>query len=123
MAVTRSFPLNAQIKRTLSQMNSTLTVIKAGPGALLGAWICNTATTTRYIKFYNAVSGTTGTGTPVITVAIPGNSSDDIAAFLGVGGLGIQFSIGICVGCSTVATDVDNTAPTAGDVIANYFYV
>jgi hypothetical protein len=110
------------IFRSLDLDEGTLEVVKNAAGQLYGGWVTNTATDTRWIKFYNATSGTVGTGTPVITVGIPGNSSDDIGAILGAGGMGIAFATGICVGASTAAADADTGAPGAGDVVINLFY-
>ena len=67
-------------------------------------------------------SGTLGTGTPVITIGIPGNTSDDISGNFGPGGMGIAFATGICVGASTGVADADTGAPGANDVIVNIFY-
>jgi hypothetical protein len=85
-------------------------------------WAMNTATATRFIKFYNAASGTYGTGTPVLTIALPGNTSDDIAGVFNSGSHGIEFTTGICVGAGTGVADNDTGAPAANDVIVNIFY-
>jgi len=85
-------------------------------------WVANLATATRFIKFYDATSGTVGTGTPVLTIPIPGNATDDIAGSFGPGGVGIQFATGICVGASTGIADADTGAPGANDVVVNIFY-
>lgn len=121
-----NFPSPAKglkIKRYLDLQNGAANVVKAAPGCLYGLWICNLATTTRYVKVYNRTSATTGTHTPVITLPIPGNSSDDVLAALAAGGVGIRFDTGICISCSTALADNDNTAPTAGDVVAHVFYI
>lgn len=110
------------VHRSIDLDEGTLEIVKAKPGQLFGGWVTNFATTTRYIKFYDAVSGTVGTGTPKITLAIPGNSSDDISAILGTGGLGINFTTGICVGASTGLADNDTGAPSANDVVVNLFF-
>jgi hypothetical protein len=83
--------------------------------------MANTATTTRFIKFYDATSGTLGTGTPVLTLPLPGNSTDDVAANA-LGGMGIAFTTGISVGASTGVADNDTGAPGTNDVIINVFY-
>lgn len=97
-------------------------VIKASPGQLYALWVTNTATTTRFIKIYNATSCTMGTGTPVMTIGIPGNASDDIAGHFTAGGHGIEFTTGMCFGATTAAADADTGAPGAGDVIADALY-
>jgi hypothetical protein len=110
------------IFRSIDLDEGTLEVVKNSPGCVYGMWVTNTATATRWIKFYDATSGTYGTGTPVITIGIPGNSTDDIAGNFGPGGMGIQFATGICVGAGTGFADADTGAPGANDVIVNIFY-
>ena len=123
MAHSSSFPLNLRVHRSLDLDEGTLEIVKNTPGSLFGGWVCNTTSSTLYLKFYNAISGTAGTGTPVLTVPIPGNSTDDIAAFLGVGGDGIKFDTGICVGCTTGLADNDTGAPSANSMIVNLFFL
>ena len=122
VVVTANTTGGQSIHKSLDLDEGTLEVVKASAGKLYGMWITNTATATRWIKFYDATSGTIGTGTPVITFGIPGNSSDNIAANLGTGDGGITFSTGISVGCSTGFADADTGAPAANDVIINIFY-
>jgi hypothetical protein len=110
------------IHRSIDLDEGTLEVVKASAGQVYGMWVTNTATSTRFIKFYDATSGTAGTGTPVITIGIPGNSTDDISGNFGPGGMGIAFATGICVGATTGAADADTGAPSAGDLICNIFY-
>jgi hypothetical protein len=110
------------IHRSIDLDEGTLEVVKNSPGTVYGMWVTNTATAVRYIKFYDATSGTAGTGTPVITIGIPGNASDDVAGAFGPGGVGIAFATGICVGATTGVADADTGAPGANDVIVNVFY-
>ncbi len=110
------------VHRSIDLDEGTLEVVKASPGQVYGMWVTNTATATRWIKFYDATSGTYGTGTPLITIGIPGNTSDDIAGNFGPGGMGLAFATGICVGAGTGVADADTGAPGANDVIVNIFY-
>ncbi len=110
------------IHRSIDLDEGTGEVVKASAGQVYAAWVTNTSTGTRWIKFYNATSCTMGTGTPVITVGIPGNSTDDIAGNLGPGAMGIAFDTGICVGATTGVADADTGAPGANDVIVNIYY-
>lgn len=98
--------------------------IKASAGTIYGMWVTNTATSTRFVKFYNATAAsvTVGTTTPVITIGIPGNTSDDVSGSFGPGGIGIGFATAISVAATTAAADADTGAPSAGDVIINVFY-
>jgi hypothetical protein len=99
--------------------------VKATAGTVYGVWVSNMATSTRFLKFYNATAAnvTVGTTTPVITIAIPGNTSDDVSAVLGAGGHGIKFDTAICVAATTGLADNDTGAPSANDVLVNVFYV
>lgn len=97
--------------------------VKTSAGTVYGWYIANTATATRFVKFYNATAAnvTVGTTTPVLTFPIPGNSSDDVAANL-LGGVGIKFDTAICVAATTGVADNDTGAPGANEVIVNIFY-
>jgi hypothetical protein len=105
-------------------LDETEEEVKATAGCVYAMWVTNTATSTRFIKFYNATAAnvSVGTTTPVITIGIPGNSSDDIAGNFGPGGMGITFDTAICVAATTGVADNDTGAPSANDVICNIFY-
>ena len=105
-------------------LDETEEEVKATAGQIYACWVTNTATTTRYLKFYNATAANTtvGTTTPLITVGIPGNSSDDIAGIFAAGGHGLAFSTAITAAVTTGAADADTGAPGASDVIVNVFY-
>jgi hypothetical protein len=98
--------------------------IKATAGQVYACWVTNTATATRFLKFYNATAAnvTVGTTTPVITIGIPGNSSDDVAGHFTAGGFGIVFDTAITVAATTGVADADTGAPGANDVIINVLY-
>ena len=97
--------------------------VKGTAGQVYGMWVTNTATSTRFIKFYNATAAnvTVGTTTPVLTWGIPGNSSDDVSAVFG-SAMGIAFDTAITVAATTGVADNDTGAPAANDVIINVFY-
>jgi hypothetical protein len=105
-------------------LDETEEQIKATGGTVYGMWITNRATTTRYVKFYDATAAsvTVGTTTPMITVGVPGNSSDDIGGMFSGGGPGIKFSVAISVAATTGFADNDTGAPDANDCIINVFY-
>jgi hypothetical protein len=98
--------------------------VKATAGQVYGMWVANRATSTRYIKFYNdtAANVTVGTTAPVLTIPIPGNSSDDIAGVFNAGSHGIAFSTAISVAATTSFEDNDTGAPSANDVVVNIFF-
>jgi hypothetical protein len=99
--------------------------VKGTAGVVYGAWVSNMATSTRFLKFYNATAAnvTVGSTTPVITIAIPGNTSDDVSGVFNVGGLGIGFGTAITVAATTGIADADTGAPSANDSLVNIFYV
>lgn len=97
--------------------------VKTAAGQVYGVWVTNRATTTRYVKFYNATAAnvTVGTTTPVITLAIPGNTADNVTGLFS-SAMGIQFDTAICVAATTGIADNDTGAPAANDVLINVFY-
>lgn len=105
-------------------LDETEEEVKGSAGQVYGAWVTNTATSTRWLKFYNATAAnvTVGTTTPVITIGIPGNSSDDISGYFGSDGNGIAFSTAITAAATTGVADNDTGAPGANEVIVNLFY-
>jgi hypothetical protein len=104
-------------------LDETEEEVKATAGQIYGMWVTNTATSTRFIKFYNLTAANTsvGSSTPVITWGIPGNSSDDVSAVFG-GGMGIAFDTAISVAATTGVADADTGAPGANEVVINIFY-
>ena len=97
--------------------------VKTSAGQVYSVIIANIATTTRYVKFYNATAAnvTVGTTTPVITIPVPGNASDDTALVWNPP-MGIAFDTAICVAATTGLADNDTGAPAANDVVINVFY-
>ena len=97
--------------------------VKSTAGTVYGVWFSNTATATRFLKFYNATAAsvTVGTTTPVLTLALPGNSTDDISGVFSIP-QGIAFGTAITVAATTGVADNDTGAPAANDVIVNVFY-
>jgi hypothetical protein len=105
-------------------LDETEEEVKGSAGQVYGLWVTNTATSTRWLKFYNATAAnvTVGTTAPVITIGIPGNTSDDVSGNFGPGGMGIAFDTAITVAATTGVADADTGAPAANDVIVNIFY-
>ncbi len=104
-------------------LDETEEEVKATAGQVYGWFIANLATTTRFVKFYNATAANTtvGTTTPVMTLPIPGNSTDDVAANA-LGGMGLVFDTAITVAATSALADADTTAPGANDVVINLYY-
>lgn len=105
-------------------LDETEEEVKATAGTLYGIWFSNMATSTRFLKIYNATAAsvTVGSTTPAITLALPGNTSDDISGALGGMAQGIKFGTAITVAATTGIADNDTGAPSANDVIVNVFY-
>lgn len=113
----------ASIFRSID-LDETEEEVKATAGTVYGMWVTNTATTTRFIKFYNATAAnvTVGTTAPVITIGVPGNASDDVSGVFGVGGPGWAFGTAITMAATTGVADADTGAPGANEVIVNVAY-
>lgn len=104
-------------------LDETEEEVKASAGQVYGLWFTNTATATRWLKFYNATAAnvTVGTTTPVLTLGLPGNTSDDISGLFG-SAHGIAFDTAITVAATTGVADNDTGAPGANEVVVNVFY-
>ncbi len=100
-------------------MGITGVEIKSSAGQIYGYYIANNASSVRYVKLYNAYSGSVpaSTDSPVITLPIPANAAANVSHPNGV-----AFGTKIGIRASTGVGDSDNTAPTANDVIVNIFY-
>lgn len=98
--------------------------VKASAGTVYGIAFSNLATSTRFLKLYNATAAsvTVGTTTPVFTLALPGNTSDDISGVFNIP-QGIAFSTAICAAATTGVADNDTGAPGANEVLVNILYV
>lgn len=98
--------------------------IKGTAGTVYGVWFSNMATSTRFLKFYNATAASVvvGTTTPVLTLAMPGNASDDVSGVFSLPH-GIAFNTAITVAATTGLADNDTGAPGANDCIVNVFYL
>lgn len=104
-------------------LDETEEEVKATAGTLYGVWFSNIATTTRFLKFYNATAASVvvGTTTPVLTLAIPGNTNDDVSGVFSMP-QGIAFSTAITIAATTGLADNDTGAPGENDVVVNVFY-
>jgi hypothetical protein len=99
-------------------LSTTGISIKASPGQIYGWFLSNSAGANRFIKIYDiSTAPIVGTTTPVQTILIPPASAANVAFFPG-----ITFVNGIGVGATVNVADSDTTAPSANDVIANFYY-
>lgn len=101
--------------------------VKATAGQVYGVVFTNTATSTRFLKFYDATAASVVVGTasppsvPVITIGLPGNASDDVSGVI-MFPYPIAFDTAITVAATTAVADTDTGAPGANEVIVNIFY-
>lgn len=110
------------IFRSIDLDEGALEVVKAGAGQIYWMHVMNLATAVRYVKIYNATSGTIGTGTPVLTFPIPTQGDSNGAGFTLSIPNGIAFATGISIGASTGIADNDTGAPGANEVVVNLGY-
>jgi hypothetical protein len=105
-------------------LDETEEEVKATAGTVYGIIFSNTAATTNYLKLYNATAAnvTVGTTTPVMTIPLPGNSSDDITGVLNFP-VGVKFDTAITAAATTGLADNSTGAPGASEVIVNILYV
>lgn len=97
--------------------------IKTSPGKLFWIHVMNLhASSTRYIKFYNATAAdtTVGSTTPSLTFGVPANVNGFCIHF---GDAGVQFDTAICVAATTGFAVADTGAPGANEVILNCGYI
>lgn len=111
-------PGGALIARITAANNTNSTLVKAGEGRLVGAYLHNKSAAASYVKIYNkATAPTVGTDVPAFIIGIPAASSVHLS-FPG----GISFILGLGYGIVTGVGDADATAPAAADVNGALFY-
>lgn len=120
---TRIVPAQTSIFRSID-LDETEEDVKTSAGEVCSVWVTNTSTGTRWVKFYNATAAsvTVGTTTPVITIGIPGNSSDDVSGSLATNNGCLAFSTAISAAATTGVADADTGAPGANDVVVMVGY-
>ena len=111
------------VYRTLDA-DETEEEVKGSAGTVYAIWGGSTSSTTNFLKLYDGTAGavTVGTTTPVLTLPIPGNSTDSVAFNFNLGGLGIAFSNGICVAATTLQADAASVGPSASAITCNVIY-
>ncbi len=107
------------IFRSIDLDEGALEVVKGSAGQVYWLHVMNLASATRFVKIYNATSGTIGTGTPVLTFPIATQGDTNGAGFTLSIPNGIAFATGISIGASTGIADNDTGAPGANEVVCN----
>ena len=109
------------INRLISANTTNATNVKSSAGQVYGWQISNTNASVRFFKLYNkATAPTVGTDTPVMTIAIPGNTNGGITELEFA--TGITFSTGISFALTTGVADSDTTAVAANEVLVNLLF-
>ena len=104
-------------------LDETEEEVKATAGTVYGIWFSNLATSTLFLKLYNATAASVvvGTTAPVITLALPGNATDDVSGVIALP-QGIVFGTAICAAATTGVADTDTGAPGDNEVLVNIFF-
>lgn len=108
------------VSRVVSANTTNSTSVKTKAGKVIG-WKCsNVNAATRYLKVYDkAGAPNVGTDTPALTIGVPPAGGDCYGLFPD----GIDFTNGIGFGIVTGSADNDSTAPAAGEIVVNLFYI
>lgn len=109
------------IHRAISAASTNATSVKASAGNLHTIIATNVNAAVRYLKIYNkASSPTVGTNTPVLTVAIPGNTAG--AGIVIPFPDGVNLSAGLAYALTTGVADSDTGAVAANEIIVQLAY-
>lgn len=105
---------------TIIPNNTTAVVVKAAPGQVYGVECFNNSATVAYLKIYNAITATAGSGTPFARYMCPASTSG--AGFVTDFAAGVAYSTGITFIMTTGIADNDTGAPAANTYIVNVRY-
>lgn len=107
--------------KLISAASTNATSVKASAGQVGVILVTNTNASPRYLKFYNKASApSVGTDTPVLTLAIPGNSAG--AGISLPAGAGFEFTTGIAFALTTAPEDSSIGPVAANEIIVNLGY-
>lgn len=99
-------------------IDETGDLIITGRKMFFGVLVANLDATTVYLKLYNkATAPSVGTDTPKMTIPLATLKT----VLIEIDG-GIEFSLGIGVGCTTGVADNDTTGPAANECVATFLY-
>jgi len=103
----------------VSAANTTPVQICSASGVTITGWnLNNVNAAARYVKLYDSdIAPTVGTTVPTLTIVILATNGKEQEYASGP-----SFSKGLWIAVTNLAADTDNTAPGAGDVIANIFF-
>ncbi len=108
----------ATVHRSID-LDETEEAVKAGPGVLYAFMFSNTASTARYLHFYDALIAniTVGSTTSYFTMYMPAESS---SVPMSLGPTGVKFATAISVAATTGVADAG--APGTNEVLFTAFY-
>jgi hypothetical protein len=101
----------------ISGASTNSTIVKSGPGRVLGWSFGNTNAAWRYVKLHNQTTNPTAGSGVVRTIAIPPNG---VNTFKLEGG--VAFTTGIGLTTVTGSSDADSNAVGAGDIVGELFF-
>lgn len=116
-----TFLADAKIKvsSTIVVANTTAIVLKATPGTVYSIDAFNNGTSVIYIKLYNAVTATCGSGTPQARYQIPFGASSSGGGFNISNINGDAYGVGIVMCVTSGFADNDTTNPPASTAYVN----
>ena len=113
---------NYTATRVVSAATTNSTLIKAGPGSIVGIIASNSTASAKFLKLYNKVTApTVGTDIPVLTLAIPAGNVLQLVDLDQID-LRTLFPLGIGLGITGAQVDTDTTATAVADVILSIFF-
>jgi hypothetical protein len=107
--------------KLISAASTNATSVKGSAGTVYMITAFNTNAAARFLKLYNKASApTVGTDTPLLTLAIPGNTAG--AGFTLNVPVGINFGTGIALALTTGIADSNTGAVAADEIVVNLAY-
>jgi len=104
-------------------LNATGINIKASAGQLYSMVVVNRSNTESFLKFYNKASApVVGTDTPVMTIPLDAKNGGGQASTVIETSLGLEFSLGIGIACTTGLADASVATPAVNSIVANIGY-
>lgn len=108
--------------KRVSTADTNAAVIKASAGQVYLIAVSSVNAAVRYLKLYNKASApTVGTDVPVLTIAIPGNTTG-AGNNIHIPTQGIEFTTGIAMALTTEATDAGSTGVATSEIVVNVGY-
>lgn len=118
-----AFPCTGlSISSTIVANNTTSVVVKAAPGLVYQVDAYANGTSSAYVKLYDALTATCGSGTPKARYLIPYGTSSTGGGFIAPQVFGDLYTTGIVLCVTTGIADNDTGSPAASTFIVNVHY-